>query len=779
MLEPAPEWLLDLIRPRAKTASPPLLADQTHTSPAASDPAEVARLELYAATVAERELGRLDAMREAATVDGHGYRGERWQETTFKVACNLLELGNSTWANYSREQAHRDVFGRAPRDESFGDVEIMAAIESAVRKVGDGARTLPIARPTILASAEIRSTWAATPGVRVDPILTTGQASPVGNPDEQDGRAQAARPALNVTNSAVVVEWMADNLGRGRNAGYFRRTGDLVFTPRVGEQGYVPAGDEDDDGPAQVRRVDAGALQAQLQYRYQCYRTNKDGESSPALLPRSAAQVAVDGVGMLPHLRTLRGVVHAPTIRPDGSILSAPGFDDVTGLLHLPEPGLHVPPVSVAPSRQEIAAAVALLERMFCDFRFPSEHDKANLLGLLLTPTLRAIAPPPYKLGAIGAPQPGAGKTLVATVLRIVHGGVFRAEMPSDDNELRKVITSILDVTTGPVVHFDNATGVLRSSTLAALLTSGLWEDRRLGGNEMVSRPNDRLYVVTGNNLALGGDLLRRALFVTIDPGIPNPHLRTGFAIPNLETWVREHRGEIIHALLTLVRAWVAAGRPTRGRRSSDGYALWIETVDGVLQHAGIAGTFDDPASAGQEVGSDDDEWRDLLAAIHGAVGSSTWTAKEMLARVDTFGSDPSKPLSIEVLPGELADRLARSGVSSIARPFGIWLRNRVGRWAGAYSVRQVGKDRNGIALWRVDLYKTGDLAGSAGSAGTKSDSNAEAKSSHVANGHPHGLNGLATGWESVPALPAVPAPMPVLPVMPAATWQPFGAMAS
>jgi len=103
--------------------------------------------------------------------------------------------------------------------------------------------------------------------------------------------------------------------------------------------------------------------------------------------------------------------------------------------------------------------------------------------------------------------------------------------MPHDDAELEKSISSILTCTTAPVVQFDNVSGTLRSSRLAALLTSREYSGRILGSTNSVDMVNDRLWTLTGNTLNLGGDLVRRTLWCTIDPGCPDPQLRTGFKL--------------------------------------------------------------------------------------------------------------------------------------------------------------------------------------------------------------------------------------------------------
>jgi hypothetical protein len=174
----------------------------------------------------------------------------------------------------------------------------------------------------------------------------------------------------------------------------------------------------------------------------------EDYEPVPALFPRSAP-APPSTCPTCCRTCALRGVIHSPVFRPDGSLISDPGYDQATGLLHLPEPGLVVPRVPTSRPR-DVTDAVKLLLEMIDGFPFKSEHYRANYLGMLITPLLRAMAPPPYKLHAIEAHQPGSGKTLLANLSRHIHGGVFRAEMPEDDTELRKQVTTILTVTTGP-----------------------------------------------------------------------------------------------------------------------------------------------------------------------------------------------------------------------------------------------------------------------------------------------------------------------------------------
>ncbi|MEU5549225.1 hypothetical protein ABZ738_05600 [Micromonospora sp. NPDC047793] len=613
------------------------------------------------------------------------------------------------------DRLHVFTTGAAPLDggESYSKFGAYAALHfgadhaAAARALGKQGYGTPLPDPAVENAQLIRDILGPAAASPASPAPAQPATAPPAAP-ATSGPVRIWAPEIEVTNPAISADWLREEAGRGRLAGLFRRLDAVVHTPREGEQGYVPLSDSelDSDGPAQVRPVNDSSLASRITYTYGCYRMVKKGEDwepVQATFPRSAARIPLDVPDMLPNLRTLRGVIHTPIVRPDGSLLEAPGYDPATGLLHLPEPGLIVPRVPDEPTDSDVRDAVKLLLEMIDGFPFVSAHYRANYLGALLTPLLRALTPPPYKLHAIEAHQPGSGKTLLANLARMIHGGVFRAEMPEDDTELRKQITAILSITTGPVVVLDNVSGALKSSTLAGLLTTDLWDDRPLGSTAWTRSTNDRLWTVTGNNISIGGDLPRRTIRTVIDPGRPNPELRTGFAIANLESWVKERRGDLLCALLTLVRAWVAAGKPLPVERASDSYARWVRTVEGILSVAGIEGQFDH-ASTQVEVGTDDDEWAIFLAAAYKAYKDRSWTAKELLGDVDTGNLIAPGLIPADALPDELATKAAKAakGPVGIAKSLGRWLANREGRWAGGLAVRCVGKDRDGVKEWQI-----------------------------------------------------------------------------
>lgn len=596
----------------------------------------------YALAAVSRELDRLDEL------DAAGWDGEPWDSTTYAVACNLLELANSPWAGIEIADVEAQFLDRAPVDEKFGPREHEIKWNSAVAKIGNKGRAFPRAAAS----------------------------------DDFDGtEGGSTRPEVNVSNPSRAADWLRHELGREGSplAGFYRQPDGIVRVPRAGQDGYAPLTTRpgDDDGPAQVRSVDHRTVSGLVHVRYQPRRWVQSREAwVDCLFPTDVASSVMSVPEELSSIRDLAGVVHTPVVRSDGTLLTAPGYDPASGLLHLPDPTVSLPEIPERPTDDDVRGAVDLISPMLVDFPWNTESDRANYWALLLTPLLRTIAPPPYRLGVINAHQAGSGKSLLARILRTIHGGSIRGDVPEDGAEWRKQITAILTTTTGAVVQFDNVRR-LASTQLDALLTSDQWEDRILGETRTVMRRNDRLWVATGNNVAIGGDLARRCLWVTIDPNDPHPEWRTEFTIKGLPQWVARHRGDIIAALLIMIRAWVVAGRPVGKSRGEDDYARWIETCQGILSVAGVAGTVAGAETVRAEIADEDEDWGLFLSEIWTEFGDQPWQAR------DVFHLDST--------PDEITS----------AKSLGRWLKNRQGRWTSGFTVRQVGKGRLGFQ-WKV-----------------------------------------------------------------------------
>jgi hypothetical protein len=534
---------------------------------------------------------------------------------------------------------------------------------------------------------------------------------------EQDkgccGANSGDQPRADVRNAAHAANWLREELGRGQLSGIFRRDDLLVHTPRIGEQGYLPPSDLGliDAGPAQVRPITTIGVKSLIETRYQCWRTTtiREGAESTqievaALFPQQSAQSACEAARLgeyTPNLKTLHGVTHTPMMRPDGTILDVPGYDAATGFLYLPDPDLIVPPIPDRPTSEEIRGAVELILQPVAEFPFVTEDDRATWIGLAFTP---ALLPGPYQMGVITATNPGSGKTKLATMIRTIHGGVQRGELPRDADELRKSITAALMDTTAPVITFDNLTGVVRSSVLEALLTTKTWTDRWLGQNRSVTATNDRLWLATGNNAQFGGDLGRRIATVALNPPAADHHLRTDFRIMNLDGWLQAHRSDLLVAILTVARGWVNAGRPAKDVRSDD-YAGWVKGLRGLMEWADFPGIFGGSTTS-VAVSSDDEEWHAFLVALHKTFNTQPFTTKDLVGQLGDHDKWTGGTIDPAVLPGDLADRWAhvRDGRDgSFRQSLGHWLRNRQGRYAAGWAIVSATRDtHNDVARYMV-----------------------------------------------------------------------------
>ena len=81
--------------------------------------------------------------------------------------------------------------------------------------------------------------------------------------------------------------------------------------------------------------------------------------------------------------------------------------------------------------------------------------------------------------------------------------------------------------------------------SLSAALTTEVWTDRLLGKNRLVTLPNRAVWIATGNNIRLRGDLPRRAVWCRMDPKVARPWLRETFTHDPLLDWVLDHRPEL------------------------------------------------------------------------------------------------------------------------------------------------------------------------------------------------------------------------------------------
>jgi DNA primase len=319
-----------------------------------------------------------------------------------------------------------------------------------------------------------------------------------------------------------------------------------------------------------------------------------------------------------PQLPQLDAVLRTPVLARDGSLIVAPGYHANDYVWMDVDPTLNLESLPSSPGDEEVRAARDLLfDELLPDFPFKDPSDRAHAIAALILPFVRRMIDGPTPNHLIEAPTPGSGKGLLANTIGMVATGETceSRTLPERDEEIRKMITSELKRARS-IVLLDNANGhqPLYSSSLASVLTAVRWTDRDLGVSRMVSVRNQALWMMTGNNPRLDTELARRCVRVRIVPQTDRPWLRKKFKHPDQLKWVKEHRGQLVSAALTLVLGWIAAGR-TVGTTILGSFESWSEIMGGILGHAGIEGFLANLEKLYEEADRGGQKWRDFVAA--------------------------------------------------------------------------------------------------------------------------------------------------------------------
>lgn len=443
-----------------------------------------------------------------------------------------------------------------------------------------------------------------------------------------------------------------------------------------------------DEGDEDAIRRDAGALIIRdvsplrlREYAIEHVRFFKRGKSGRVEVPAS--------IGLANHylaredkwrIPTLRGVIEAPTLRRDGSLIDAEGYDEASGLL-LDFKGTKFPAIKEQPSDKEIADALALVKIPFKSFPFVDGPSRAVMLSAVLTALVRRTlfsAP----MHGFSAPLMGTGKTLACNCVSLISVGRLATAMSqgASEEEDEKRFFSVL-LQNDLITLIDNVKRPIHGDALCTILTEPTWQSRILGENRKVIVPTNSLWLASGNNLTFKGDMTTRALLCRMDAKIEKPETRR-FDV-DLKTWIPQHRPQLVAAGLTILRGYVAAGRPGQKTLVPFGrFEEWSDLIRGALVWIGE----DDPCRTRAYITVDDPERAtlvELLQALHAADNGSHRIAGDWIKAAESDWESPLRQAIEEVAPGLDKVRL------------GYFLKTNQGRIVG------------GLRLWeRYDKHK-------------------------------------------------------------------------
>ncbi|MDE2133811.1 MAG: DUF3854 domain-containing protein [Alphaproteobacteria bacterium] len=394
-------------------------------------------------------------------------------------------------------------------------------------------------------------------------------------------------------------------------------------------------------------------------------------------------------------LNKLKGVVEAPTIRPDDTVLQTPGYDTQSGILFLPNG--EFPPVPDAPSKSDALAGYQKLRRVVRGFEFASSEAESVWIAATMTALVRrALRTAP--LFAVSAPVMGAGKTLAADLVSIIATGHEPAVMSQgrSPEEDRKRLLSVLMRGDG-VIQIDNCELPIEGDALCAILTSPEWQDRVLGHSEMVRVPTNATFLATGNNLTFHGDMSTRALMCKILPKRERPEER--FYDWDARAEARTMRAELVAAILTIIRAYAAAGYPEVEAKTFGRFEEWQALIQRPLLWLGAS----DPCKTRELVERNDPDREAFARLVYlwsKVFGENPIRTKDISELgIPRVGAIP-ETRELYDLACELSGGKGRDVFNAVV--FGKYLVAKEERLSGGYRLIQGEDKKRKVATWRL-----------------------------------------------------------------------------
>lgn len=403
------------------------------------------------------------------------------------------------------------------------------------------------------------------------------------------------------------------------------------------------------------------------------------------------------------HFPPLAGVISAPTLRYDGSLLSNDGYDETTKLYL--KSTVTLPAMPDTPNMGDATKALATLNDLLTEFPFVDDASRSVGLSAIITPTVRAImdVAPGH---VVRAPTAGTGKSYLFDVAASISLGTRCPVIAAckNDEELEKRLGAAA-LMGQQIINFDNVNGDLRSDALSQLVSQSICQIRVLGRSEMPSVSNRFCLFASGNNIRVAGDLTRRVLLASMDARIERPSERHFQGSPVEK--VLADRGKYIAASLTIVRAYFAAGRPPVASIPFNGFQAWSDSVRSALLWLGCA----DPISTISQARDEDPELQQLVAFIEamklsfGTGRERAATTADIIMRADivdiTAPMDGSKTLKHQALHDALTLFYRSGRVDS--RSFGKWLSGVKGRIVDGHCLKSEQDKKRKVARWFVD----------------------------------------------------------------------------
>jgi hypothetical protein len=284
--------------------------------------------------------------------------------------------------------------------------------------------------------------------------------------------------------------------------------------------------------------------------------------------------------------RNLVGFVDAPYLAADGRLVTAQGYDEITGYFNRHHGKL------TQPDSETIRM---VLHKVFAEW-YPFGQDEAgsasiaHSIGMHLTPLVRPAIRNSTPAFLIVAHKQGMGKTELASQPIVIAHGVRPAvsELKADVDAYQ--LESLLKDSPAYLVFDNAARGVtIGNPALEMAITSGKTAARLVGtGGSTILRVRP-LWIFTGNLVECSTDMARRTIEMrfTLEGELESKPIweaasRNG--TPNAITWIEQNRDLVLSVLMACIQQWIDRGRPRPTEaRIEQTFAEWSNIVGGIV----------------------------------------------------------------------------------------------------------------------------------------------------------------------------------------------------
>ncbi|MFL5255854.1 MAG: hypothetical protein ACJ8AI_23740, partial [Rhodopila sp.] len=404
--------------------------------------------------------------------------------------------------------------------------------------------------------------------------------------------------------------------------------------------------------------------------------------------PAAVAQILLNRQGRW-NFPTLAGVIATPSLRPDGSLLTAPGYDPATHIYHAVDATIQLDPAVYEPTREDAERALEDLQDLLVEFPFVDRPSQSVGLSQLITPVVRCAMPSaPMHLSQ--APTPGSGKSFLADLSSHIYAGrpcpVVRAT--EDPKEMEKALSGAI-LAGFPLISLDNINGEIGSDLLCQVVERPLVQVRMFGTLDLAEVTSIATIFANGNNGFVRGDLVRRTIRASLDAQMERPELREFQGDPVQR--ILANRGRYVSACLLICRGYIVAGMPNKPPPLLS-FTAWSDLVRGALMWLGAA----DPVTTMEAARQDDPvltSLAEMLTAWDATIGSFQLTVSEVAMRLEWQGYEQLRDTAIRLF--------GRRGELDTQR-LGLWLKKFEGRPVDGKRFLRAGKAHGGVTKWTV-----------------------------------------------------------------------------